>query len=185
MQKIIISVIGKDRPGIIAAVAQVLLEHDGNIENVSQASLQSYFSGIFIAAMPPALHPDDLKAAFTARLGPMGLLVHLQALGEPDPALPPAGAAEPFVITTRGPDRKGLVAEISATLAGHGINITNLQAVFKGGDDPDANIMIYEVDVPRKCDHEALFADIRSRAGALDLQVSIQHREIFKVMNRI
>ena len=142
MQKIIISVIGKDRPGIIAAVAQVLLEHDGNIENVSQASLQSYFSGIFIAAMPPALPPDDPKAAFTARLGPMGL-------------------------------------------AGHGINITNLQAVFKGGDDPDANIMIYEVDVPRKCDHEALFADIRSRAGALDLQVSIQHREIFKVMNRI
>jgi glycine cleavage system transcriptional repressor len=63
---------------------------------------------------------------------------------------------EPFVITTKGPDRKGLVAGITEVIAKHGVNITNLQAVFKGGDEPGDNIMIYEVDVPMDVDQKAL-----------------------------
>lgn len=184
MQKIIISVLGKDRPGIIAAVSRVLLDHDGNIENVSQTSLQSHFAGIFIAAMPDEIALDSLGAAFKERLEPMGLQAHIQPTAETTP-FPLPGETEPFVITTRGPDRKGLVAEISAVLAHHGVNISNLEAVFKGGDDPNANIMIYEVDIPRSLEHEILFTDVRERAEALNLRVSIQHREIFKVMNRI
>lgn len=184
MKKIIISVLGTDRPGIIAAVARVLLDHDGNIENVSQTSLQSYFAGIFIAAMPKETALENLNAAFEERLSPMGLHAHLQPMADADP-VPVITEADSFVITTRGPDRKGLVAEISAVLAHHGVNITNLQAVFKGGDDPNANIMIYEVDIPRNTDHENLFADVRNRAKALELKVGIQHREIFKTLNRI
>ncbi len=48
MKKMIISVLGKDRPGIIAAVTRILFEQDCNIENVSQTILQNEFSGIFI-----------------------------------------------------------------------------------------------------------------------------------------
>jgi glycine cleavage system transcriptional repressor len=184
MKKIIISVLGNDRPGIIATVSRVLLENDGNIENVSQTSLQLIFAGIFIAAMPVDTRLDELERTFRERLEPMGLHVHLLPMGIADtPSLPVT--ADPFVVTTRGPDRKGLVAEISAVLASHHANITNLQAVFKGGSDPNANIMIYEVDIPHQSDHEALFRDLRSRAAALDLKISIQHREVFNVMNRI
>ncbi len=184
MQKVIISVLGNDRPGIIATVSRVLLENDGNIENVSQTSLQMIFAGVFIAAMPDNTRLDDLEEAFRKRLDPMGLHVHLQPMDIVDTA-PAIAAADPFVVTTRGPDRKGLVAEISAVLASHRANITNLQAVFKGGSDPNANTMIYEVDIPHETDHEVLFHHLRSRAAALDLKISIQHREVFNVMNRI
>ena len=58
MNKLIISVLGKDRPGIIAAVTKVLLDEDFNIEDVSQTILQNQFSGIFIAAGPDQVTPD-------------------------------------------------------------------------------------------------------------------------------
>ena len=47
MNKMIISVLGKDRPGIIAAVTGVLFQKDFNIEDVSQTIIQNQFSGIF------------------------------------------------------------------------------------------------------------------------------------------
>ena len=92
---------------------------------------------------------------------------------------------EPFVVTTKGPDRKGLVAGISATIAHYGVNITNLQAIFKGGDDPGNNIMIYEVDIPTDIDREAFYQELREKAESLDLHISIQHRNIFETINRI
>lgn len=95
------------------------------------------------------------------------------------------GESEPFVITTKGPDCQGLVAGISAVIAGHGVNITNLQAVFKGGDEPGDNIMIYEVDIPIDTDQQALYRDLREKAESLKLDISIQHRNIFETINRI
>jgi len=77
------------------------------------------------------------------------------------------------------------VAGISEVIAGHGVNITNLQAVFKGGDEPGDNIMIYEVDIPIDIDQQALYRDLREKAKFLMLDISIQHRNIFETINRI
>ena len=61
MNKVILSVLGHDRPGIVAAVAKVLFEQNCNIENVSQTILQTEFSGSFIVTLPPQLLLDKLR----------------------------------------------------------------------------------------------------------------------------
>jgi glycine cleavage system transcriptional repressor len=186
MHKAILSVLGRDRPGIVAAVARTLFDQGCNIENVSQTMLQSEFAGIFIVSLPPGLTTDELHASLDSRLGLLGLRVHTKPCEPPAPEENGgAPGAEPFVITTRGPDRKGLVAEISGVIARFGVNITNLQAVFKGGSAPGDNIMIYEVDVPRSIDVQAFTAELRAKAAALTLDLSIQHRNIFKALHRI
>jgi glycine cleavage system transcriptional repressor len=184
MKKVIISVLGHDRPGIIAAVAQLLYENDSNIENVSQTSLQSEFAGIFIATIPAAMHLPDLEHHLAAVLDPMGLQVHVKPV-EPRHEGANGLLGESFVITTRGPDQKGLVARITDIMARHQVNITNCQAVFKGGDNPNDNIMIYEVDIPPQTRQQDLFRDLREKGAELSLTVSIQHREIFMALNRI
>jgi glycine cleavage system transcriptional repressor len=72
MKKMIISVLGKDRPGIIAAVTRILFEQDCNIENVSQTILQNEFSGIFIVGVPKALSEADLHKHPGRRTFPHG-----------------------------------------------------------------------------------------------------------------
>ena len=52
MKKVVISVLGTDRPGIVAAVSRILLENRCNIEDVAQTILQTEFTGIFIASIP-------------------------------------------------------------------------------------------------------------------------------------
>jgi glycine cleavage system transcriptional repressor len=184
MTKVIISVLGKDRPGIVAAVSRVLFERDCNIENVSQTILQTEFAGIFIAGMPAGVTAENLQQGLTAGLADFKMYVQVKPLAENgSPAPPPV--AEPFVITTSGPDAKGLVARITAVIARYQVNVTNLQAVFKGGSEPGDNIMIYEVDVPTHIDQQRFRQDLQDQAAALGLRLTIQHRDIFSAMNRI
>ncbi len=184
MTKLILSVLGRDRPGIIAAVSGILFETGGNIEAVSQTILQTQFSGTFIVSVPESTTVEALAEKLQAGLHLMGLDVLIRRIDTAKP-LPSLMDAEPFVITTQGPDQKGLVARITAVIARHGVNVTNLQAIFKGGDDPENNIMIYEVDIPRSIDRQALHNELRQKAEELNLTLNIQHRQIFEEMNRI
>jgi glycine cleavage system transcriptional repressor len=184
MNKVILSILGHDRTGIVAAVSKVLFEQNCNIENVSQTTLQSEFAGIFIVSLPEELSPQSLHQRLNKEMSPLGLEVHVSTLkSSPPPVSIPE--CESYIITTKGPDRKGLVAGISGVIASFGGNITNLQAVFKGGDDPGDNIMIYEIDVPVQIDRQALYQELRRRATQLNLEIDIQHRNIFEAIHRI
>ena len=184
MNKVILTVLGHDRPGIVAAVAKVLYEQNCNIENVSQTILQTEFAGSFIVTLPMDLPLDRLRDMLLAEMAQMEMHVHIKPIAD-DIAVQASNASEPFVITTRGPDRKGLVAGISAVISAYGVNITNLQAVFKGGAEPGNNIMIYEVDIPTKIELNDFYRDLRDKAAELALHISIQHRNIFESINRI
>lgn len=47
--KVVITVVGKDRVGIIAAVSNCLAENNVNILDISQTILQDYFTMIMLA----------------------------------------------------------------------------------------------------------------------------------------
>jgi len=184
MNKAIIAVLGHDRPGILAKTTRILFQQSCNIENVSQTTLQYEFAGIFIVSMPEDLAMFTLKESLEENLTPHGLHIFIKDF-EPGGSAAIPGPSEAFVITTKGPDQKGLVAEFTEVIARSGANVTNLQAVFKGGMDPGDNIMIYEVDIPSDIDQHALYRNLRQKAETLDLDISIQHRKIFEAINRI
>ncbi|MGB5987998.1 MAG: ACT domain-containing protein [Desulfobacterales bacterium] len=184
MEKVIVIVVGPDRPGIIAAVSGLLYRLEGNLENVSQTILQSVFTGTFIVSLPGKITLAELSQELHKIAAPLHLKAYVDEFTVPEGG---AGepASDPYVITTRGPDQKGLVARITAILAAYEVNVTDLQAAFKGGDDPDDNIMIYEVDLPRGVDRRIFTEALREKALQLDLQINIQHRRIFEAINRI
>ncbi len=184
MEKIILTVLGHDRPGIIAAVSKSLHDLDCNIENVSQMVLQSEFAGLFVITGPEASSLDSIEDGLRKELAPLELDVNAKFLASQ--VIECSGAdCEPFIITTTGPDKKGLVANITGVLAQYDANVTNLKAVFEGGDDPGRNIMVYEVAMPVDADSTALKESLRNKAAELGLDVSIQHRNIFDAVNKI
>jgi len=183
MSKTVVFVLGPDRPGIIATVAQTLYEQGCNLEDVSQTCLQRQFVGIFVVASDGQDRGEGLLRALRGRLDPSGLSVHLRSV--PAAGVPPESAGEPFVITTVGPDRPGLVAGISGLLARYNANITNLKAVPRGAGAGQEYVTFYEVDVPAGTDRQAFRAALRERARELGLDVNLQHREIFEQVHRI
>ena len=122
MNKLVISVLGPDGPGIIAAVTGCLFQCDCNVENVSQTILQTEFSGTFIVSAPEGLTAEGLRRRLKTALDPLEMTPYVKRLTpkEPDPRFV---SSEPFVITTRGPDRKGLVFAVADWLVGQSCNI--------------------------------------------------------------
>jgi len=184
MDKLIITVLGKDRPGIIAATSKSLYNLDCNIENVNQVILQNQFAGIFIILPPEDLTLESIKHTVENDLAGSGLHVHVD-LADTAPNGGKIHGGEDFIITTIGPDKKGLVASFTRIIADAGVNVTNLRAVFKGGKTPEANIMVYEIYITPEIDQKTLFSALRNKAAELGLDITIQHKNIFQAINRI
>lgn len=184
MKKIVVFVLGSDRPGIIAAVSKTLFEHGCNLEDVSQTILQTEFVGIFIASMADRGNEDAVLNSLIARIEPMGLFVHLRILKEDATAFQQP-SSDPFVITTIGADKPGLMAGVTEVLARYGVNITNLKAVFRAEEKHPDYVMIFEVDIPLSVDHRSFRAALYGRAKEIGLEINLQHRDIFEQLNRV
>jgi ACT domain-containing protein len=77
--RIIVTVIGVDRVGIIAAVATLLAEAHANIVDISQTTLREFFTMIMMADVSKASVPfDELKRRLNAKGEEMGLRIDAQ-----------------------------------------------------------------------------------------------------------
>lgn len=183
MNKVLISVLGQDRPGIIATVAREIAARRGNIENVSQTLLQDIFGALVIASIPGSENPDSLKEALRAACDGQHLFVHVDHYVPPGDLDKPE--IQPYVVTASGPDQPGLVAAITARLSQHGLNITNLYARLTNLSERFSSVMIFEVDVPRATIMDNLRADLAAISADLGIDLNIQHRKIFEAVSHI
>jgi len=184
MSKLIITVLAKDRPGIIAQVSSDLFDLECNLENVNQMILQNQFAGFFIVEAPEGVGPEQVQQSLARKANGNGLSIYVRLLDE-NSLVPQDVNGDIFLITTIGPDQKGLVARFSSIIASFNANIVNLKAVFKGGIDPNDNVMSYQVAITRDVDSPALFAALREKAAELELDIRIQHKNIFDAINKI
>lgn len=97
-----VSVIGRDRPGIVASVAKVLFQNRCNIEDLSQTAIRGQFAMILIAsAVQQDSHPG-LKQDLEALAGDLDLEINLRPIKPEEMIVFDTGETEPFVITVRG-----------------------------------------------------------------------------------
>ena len=78
----IVTVIGKDKPGIIAKVSTALAENSVNIEDISQTIVQGNFTMIMLCDLSSSvLSLKDLKALLVELGEKTGVSVHVQHEG--------------------------------------------------------------------------------------------------------
>jgi ACT domain-containing protein len=77
--RIIVTVTGEDRVGIIAAVATILAEANANILDISQTTLQEFFAMIMMVDLSQANVPlEEIKRRLVAKGEEMGLRIDAQ-----------------------------------------------------------------------------------------------------------
>ena len=175
---ILISVFGRDRPGIVASVSRVLYGSGGNIEELSQTAIKGQFAMILIAS---ASQPDSL-AGLRDELGALSrdldLEINLRRIREEEMIPFESGEAEPFILTVRGEDRPGLVYGITEVLAERGINITNLDAKTARLGDKVEYIQLFEVDIPKSQDYRRVQEKLRARGKEMGVEVDLRRASI-------
>jgi glycine cleavage system regulatory protein len=168
MSSLVLTVVGDDRAGLVAALADVVSAHGGNWEHSQLAELAGTFAGIVVVSVP-----DDRVGALREALhqldGLLKVTVH-------------AGAAEPapddrpeLTVSVLGNDHPGIVRDISAVLSRHSISIENLtsetrEAPMAGGRLFEARVV---ARVPRDADLAAVRADLEELAAEILVDISL------------
>lgn len=75
----IVTVIGKDKPGIISKVSTALAENSVNIEDISQTIVQGNFTMIMLCSFENAkLSLQEMKAKLVKLGDEIGVSIHVQ-----------------------------------------------------------------------------------------------------------
>ena len=149
MSLLAVTVLGRDRPGIIAEATGALTELGGNLEDSSMTLLRGHFAMTLVVRTSATA--DQVRAALDPRFSDDGLAVFVIELDE---ASADAGAGQGYVLSVHGADRVGIVAAITQVLADHGGNVTDLTTRLAGA----LYILVAEVELPaggrRRCAHD-------------------------------
>lgn len=118
--RLVVTVIGRDRPGLVELLAALIADHGGNWLESRMSRLGGEFAGILRLAVPPERSEPLLLAL--EKLGDAGL----SAVTRRDDASP-GPAAQLAVLELVGQDRPGIVRQIAAVLAAQGANVEELE----------------------------------------------------------
>lgn len=116
--QLVMTVIGADRVGLVESVASLVASHGGNWLESRMCRLGGEFAGLLRVEIPAARRAA-LEIAL-AKLPGLQIVIH-GAAQENSAAQTRHAALEVF-----GPDRPGIVREITQALAAHGINVEEL-----------------------------------------------------------
>jgi glycine cleavage system transcriptional repressor len=176
MRHYALSAVGRDRPGIVAAVTAVLLDHSLNIEDSQATILRGHFTMVLVIAASD----DGDAGALLADLDDVRARLELEAmtlseLAEVDPASEPAPS---HIVTLYGADHPGIVHAATAALAERGIDITNLTTKLAGeGEGEPLYALMMEVALPEGADPDELAAALDRVGGEQGVEVSLRRLE--------
>ena len=172
MTTLILTVAGADRPGLVAAVADVVDAHEGNWENSSLAELAGTFAGVIEVSVA-----EDRATALEESLrGLDGLLVIAVRTGTEKDIDDAAGdASRRLSIQVLGNDRPGIVREVTTVLNTHALSIEEIEtetrdAAMAGGRLFEASVT---ARVPESVDLDVLRRDLERLAAEIQVDITL------------
>jgi glycine cleavage system regulatory protein len=170
-RSLVMTLIGKDRPGLVDSVASLVTEHGGNWLESRMSRLGGQFAGIVQVEVPA----DREKALADAlrNLSSQGLSVVVQA----DPSDSKSAPGTVSVLEIVGQDRPGIVREISHALAQFGVNVEELHT------ERDSAAMSGEMlfkararlSIPASCNVASLQQKLEKIAADLIVEISMEN----------
>lgn len=169
----IVTSLGKDRPGIVAGVTEVLYKLGCNLEDSSMTRLEGEFAIMLIFSTSGRLTAEVLRRAFTTLERRLRLTVHLKPLTKPETGIPRKQGSV-HLISVYGADRPGIVFKMAQAMARAGINITDVHTHRSAGKTQSLYLLLLEVELPPRRPVAALERHLQMVAKRLGVQCSIR-----------
>jgi glycine cleavage system regulatory protein len=162
------TVIGRDRTGLVESLAAIVAEHGGNWLESRMCRLGGEFAGILRVHVPE----EKRVALLTALKGLAAQGLNVVASADAGDSIRSPGKLTRLDIV--GQDRPGIVREITRELAGQGVNVEELtsecvSAAMSGEAMFRARVRLH---LPPGCNVEALRGSLEKIAADLMVDVS-------------
>lgn len=142
-----VSVVGADRPGIVAGITEALYRLGCNIADSSCAMLAGEFAMILIVSRKKPFTKTQLQEELKPVCERMDMTLSIRPLSVQEQDRKETDA-EICQITVYGADQPGIVYRVTSTLAERRINIMDLQTKLVGSDDAPVYVMLLEASLP-------------------------------------
>jgi glycine cleavage system regulatory protein len=166
---LVMTVIGKDKPGLVDSLAALVAEHGGNWLESRMSHLGGQFAGILRIQVPA-----DRKASLIEalnELAPQGLTTVVHA----DEESASAPGERLALLEIVGHDRPGIVRQVSRVLAGRAVNVEELTTECVSA--PMSGEMLFKarakLQLSHACPLEALRRDLEKIAADLFVELSL------------
>jgi glycine cleavage system regulatory protein len=175
------TVIGRDRPGLVESVADLVASHGGNWLESRMSRLGGHFAGILRVEVPA--EKEQTLIASLKSLSSRGLSVVVHS--DQPQANPPSGRVRMLEIV--GHDRPGIVRQISGALAGYGVNVEELQTECASAAMTGETLFKAraKVRVPDAADVEKIRQGLEKIASDLIVDISFAELEAEEPLSKI
>ncbi len=163
-----ITVLGHDRPGIIAETTHQLADLGLNLEDSTMTLLRGHFAMTLICAGEAS--DADIRDALAPLDTGDDLTVTVREVPTEETA---AAAGTSWVLTVHGADRPGIVSAILGEVSRVQGNITDLTTRLAG----DLYLLIAEVDLPSGVDAAGVEQALKTVADRLGVGCSLRAAE--------
>ncbi|MCI4680767.1 amino acid-binding protein [Rhodoblastus acidophilus] len=123
---LVLTVIGRDRPGLVSAVSETIAAGGGNWLDTRMARLAGQFAGMLLVAIAP--EKADALVASLRKLETQGLRFIIEKSEEPTPV-----AGRTLRLELVGLDHPGIIRDISHVLAEQNVSIAELESECVSG----------------------------------------------------
>jgi len=166
MTKLVLTLLGDDRPGLVSRVSRIVADEGGSWLESQLARLAGTFAGIALVDVPDD-RTDSLRSAL-AELDDLEVTVKAAASAAPI-------SGRRLVLHLVGHDQPGIVRQITEALAGRGVSIEQLATATV--EAPMAGGLLFEADAvltaPDDLDTDDLQADLESLARELMVDLDL------------
>lgn len=133
-----LSLVGKDQPGIVAKISTLLYEHDAQLGEASMQQLAGNFAIMLMVGCKE--NEQQLRNILASTTKELNLHLHIDKITSNlhNHQTPNVRA------TVYGADRTGIVSQITSKLAESGLNIINLDSSVTGDDENKIYLMQLE-----------------------------------------
>jgi glycine cleavage system transcriptional repressor len=174
----VLSAIGRDRPGIVADVSELIYECGCNLEDSSMTLMGAHFALLVLLSGEKEEVSERLATGCKRLEWDKGLTVFLSPLDsreETFPLIPPEPDYELGVV---GLDRAGIVYRTSTLLASKGINILDLHTRVEPAPESGSPIftMTMKIATPAELDRRGLRSELDRLEDELNVEVSLSKR---------
>jgi glycine cleavage system transcriptional repressor len=169
-----LSAIGRDRPGIVADLAELIYDCDCNLEDSSMTILGSEFA-VLLLLSSTSTDAERMLASGCKRIEwEKRLTVFFRPLDGEPVAYAARLHARRYGLQAIGVDRAGIVAKLARCLADHDVNIAAMHTQSR--PEPESGTPIYTVrvqlDVPSHVDAAALGRRLQAIAEELQIELT-------------
>lgn len=172
MQHFALTIIGRDRPGIVSQVTEILYHGGFNIADSSCSILGGQFSMILIISNPEINVREEFADIFQP-LENNGLSVFIRTL-KPGGEVRPELHGEICMISVYGADKPGIVYQVAKELGDRQINITDLNTKLIGAKDKPVYVMMLEALLPENTEIEVVEGWMKELKQKLQVDISVR-----------